>query len=269
MSTPNDDPTRRILRHGAYLCLAFRTDARRAVAEAPVAALVERLGFCDELDAADGHPPQAVAFLRRVGATPADLADDRLLGADAVVHVAAAAVEPVDRFLAGAARLLSPAAEVSVLRGVVRPTRYTGGLMHELAYAHQAVQRPGPEMPNAFLLPLSKTPAWWAKDWMERHTYFLPRYGADGRRTCQGHAPSAAPGVPCLMRRTYKGLAEPAPEGEYDFLTYFECADRDVPTFHQVCAALRDTTQNPEWSYVREGPLWHGRRVAGWGELFE
>jgi hypothetical protein len=51
-------------------------------------------------------------------------------------------------------------------------------------------------------------------------------------------------------------------------VTYFECADADVPTFHEVCAALRDVKKNPEWAFVREGPTWHGRRVATWPELF-
>jgi len=27
-------------------------------------------------------------------------------------------------------------------------------------------------------------------------------------------------------------------------------------------------TKNPEWEFVREGPTWHGRRVATWPELF-
>ena len=70
------------------------------------------------------------------------------------------------------------------------------------------------------------------------------------------------------MRRTYKNAAEPAPEGEYDFINYFECTDEDVPRFHEVCAALRDVSRNPEWRFVREGPTWQGRRVATWAELF-
>jgi hypothetical protein len=84
----------------------------------------------------------------------------------------------------------------------------------------------------------------------------------------QGHALASAAGIPCMMRRTYKNLTVPAPDDTYDFLTYFECADVDVPTFHQVCAALRDVSKNPEWTFVREGPTWHGRRVATWLELF-
>jgi len=85
----------------------------------------------------------------------------------------------------------------------------------------------------------------------------------------QGTRLRRPPGIPRLMRRTYKNPTEPAPEGAYDFLTYFECADADIPTFHEVCAALRDVTKNPEWRYVHEGPTWHGRRVGTWTELFE
>jgi hypothetical protein len=103
---------------------------------------------------------------------------------------------------------------------------------------------------------------------MERHTYFLPRFDDTGRRLTEGHALAAAAGIPCLLRRTYRSPTEPAPEGTYDFVNYFECADADVPVFHQVCTALRDVARNPEWQFVREGPTWRGRRVATWAELF-
>lgn len=71
------------------------------------------------------------------------------------------------------------------------------------------------------------------------------------------------------MRRFYKNVIEPASPGDYDFITYFECADDGVQTFHGICAALRDGKRNPEWAFVREGPTWHGRRVATWAGLFE
>jgi len=54
----------------------------------------------------------------------------------------------------------------------------------------------------------------------------------------------------------------------YEFLNYFECADADVPVLRAVCDALRDRRKNPEWEFVREGPLWQGRRVETWSELF-
>ena len=264
----NDFRSAEILRHGAYVCVKVPERARRTVASAAVPALAERLGLRNEFEPGDDHPPEAIAFLRRVGGTPAEIADDDLLHADAVVHVASATASPVAEFCAELTRLLGPGITPRVLSGVVRPMSYTGTAMHNFAYAHRVLQQPGTVMPNAFLVPMSKTGAWWAKDWMERHTYFLPRYDDAGRMVNEGHALASAAGIACLMRRTYKNRSEPAPEGAYDFLTYFECADADVQTFHEVCAALRDVARNPEWKFVREGPTWQGRRVATWPELF-
>ena len=264
----NDVRPSEILRHGAYVCLRVPASTRAAVSAAAVPELVARLGLASEFEARDGHPSEAVAFLRRLGATPGPLADEGLLGADAVVHVASAGAAPVAEFCSEIARLLGPGVAPSVLGGVVRPMLYTGNLMHNFAYAHRVIQQPGPAMPNAFLVPMSKTPEWWAKGWMERHTYFLPRFDDAGRMVNEGHALASAEGISCLMRRTYKHPTEPAPAGTYDFVTYFECSDADVPTFHAVCEALRDLKRNPEWAFVREGPTWHGRRVASWADLF-
>jgi hypothetical protein len=264
----NDVRSTEVLRHGAYVCLSVPPDARPALARRPVPALVERLGLRNEFEPGDNHPTEAVAFLRRVGATPADIADDALLQADAVVHVASPTAATVADFCAELGRALAPAVKPLVLGGVVRPMLYTGNAMHNFAYAHRVLQQAGRVMPNAFLVPMSKTADWWKKDWMARHTYMLPRYDDAGRMVSQGHALAAEAGIRCLMRRTYKHPVEPAPPGAYDFITYFECADADVPTFHAVCSALRDVTKNPEWKFVREGPTWHGRRVSTWDELF-
>jgi len=264
----NDVRSTEPLRHGAYVCVRVPADARRAVGDAPVPALAARLGLRNEFDPGEAHPAEAVAFLRRVGATPGPRDDQELLDADAVIHVASPNPATVAAFCDEAARLLAPALKPLVLSGVVKPMTYTGNAMHNFAYAHRVLQQPGSVAPNAFLVPMSKTAAWWRKDWMERHTYFLPRYDDDGRMINEGHALASAAGIDCLMRRTYKFPTEPAPDDAYDFLTYFECADADVATFHAVCAALRDTARNPEWRFVREGPTWHGRRVATWAELF-
>lgn len=256
-----------ILRYGAYVCVHAGADAR-PLAGLPVDALAVRLGLTNEFATTTGHPADAIAFLRRVDVTAGHLDDAGLLGADAVVHVASDAASKRDAFCDEVARLVAPVAACAIYRGVVRPTLYTSGAMHEFAYAHQRTQESAAAMPHAFMLPLKKTPSWWQKDWMERQTYFLPRYGDTGRMINEGHALAAAAGVPSLMRRTYKNATMPAPDGEYDFLTYFECANADVPNFHAVCAALRDSSRNPEWRFVQEGPLWHGRRVPAWASLF-
>jgi hypothetical protein len=264
----NDARSTAALRHGAYLCFQVPAAARPAVARAPVEAVADRLRFQGEFHAEGGDPPDAIAFLRRVSAAPGHVDDERLLGADAIVHVASASPERVAELCAEVMRLLPHEHAPHVLAGVVRPAVYTGNAMHDYAYAHRVLQQPGAVMPNAFLVPTRKTAAWWAKGWMERHTYILPRYDDAGRMLHEGHALAASAGIACLLRRTYKSAAEPAPAGAYDFINYFECADADVPTFHAVCAALRDTAKNPEWRFVEEGPSWHGRRVATWRDLF-
>jgi hypothetical protein len=262
----NDVRSTEPIRHGAYVCFEPPRDARRIGAD--VRALAERLGLRNEIDPGPDHPPEAIAFLRRLRAAPAQLADEGLLRATAIVHVASATPAPVAELCAELTRLLAPAAP-RVLGGVVRPMTYTGNAMYNFAYAHRVVQQPGAAAPNAFLVPMSKTAAWWQKDWMERHTYFLPRYDDAGRKIAQGHVLASAAGVASLMRRTYKHPTEPAPAGAYDFVTYFECADDAITTFHEVCAALRDVERNPEWAFVREGPTWQGRRVASWEDLFD
>jgi hypothetical protein len=269
------------IRYGAYICLSVpaagqaaqaANEAERAaaaaMAEADVPALAERLGLRNEYGSAGGDPAQSIAYLRRVSAVPGQVDDAGLLGAEAIVHVAATEPEPIAEFRAGLARLLGPAATPRVLAGVVRPLSYTGQAMFNFSYGERVLQQPAAAMPNAFLVPMSKTAAWWQKNWMERHTYFLPRYDDAGKMRDQGHALAAAPGIACLLRRTYKSPAEPATGGDFDFITYFECADADVPVFHDVCGALRDVTRNPEWEFVRERPTWHGRRTATWTALF-
>ena len=267
MPVSNDVLPRAVLRHGAYVCLA-QTGNRRVLAEAPVEALVRRLGFQSEFEAAAGHPDEAFAFLRRADATRAQIEDDHLFQTEVIIHVASPTAARVERFCEEVSRLLGAATTVAVLPGVVRPPSFTGNAMHNFAYAQQLQQQPGNAMPHAFIVPTRKTNEWWAKSWMERHTFFLPRYDDTGRMLHEGHALAAAPGIAHLMRRTYKHSTEPAPDGAYDFVNYFECADAGVAQFFAVCTALRDVARNPEWRFVREGPTWHGRRVPTWSDMF-
>jgi hypothetical protein len=258
-----------VLGHGAYLCVrGVDSGALRAAGSDALPALVARLDLRPEFKAEPTASGGTIAFLRRHAATAGVIVDEDVLEAQIVVHVSSDRPDVVDAFCSEAARFLSTAGRVRLLRGSVRARSYTGAAMNRWAYERAAVQKPGVETPNAFLLPLRKLASWWDKDWMERHTYFLPTYDGQGRMTSQGHALAAEEGIACLLRRTYRAAQEPAEAGEYDFVTYFECADRDVPVFHRVCGALRDTARNPEWRFVQEGPTWHGRRVESWSGLF-
>lgn len=266
-SLSNDVLPREVLRHGAYLCVRARDGQR--LAELGIDALVKQFGFENEFDATNGHPSDAVAFLRRVDATPRAITDEALFRAEAVVHIASGRAEPVDRLCAEMARSLEADAIVAIMRGVVRPPSFTGTAMNNFAYVQQLQQQRGDAMPHAFIVPMRKDARWFAKSWLERHTYFLPRFDDAGRLTHEGHVLTAAPGIPHLMRRTYKYATEPAPDGAYDFVNYFECADSGVPVFFEVCAGLRDVARNPEWRFVQEGPTWRGRRVRSWRDLVD
>src|SRR5215831_382348 len=71
-----------VIRHGAYVCLRPAGGADgRMLAAAGIPALAEKLGLENEFD----RPAAAtsIAFVRRIGATPAYIADDGLLHADA------------------------------------------------------------------------------------------------------------------------------------------------------------------------------------------
>ena len=104
---------------------------------------------------------------------------------------------------------------------------------------------------------------------MRRESFFLPRYDEQGRVLAKGHALAAEAGIPCITRRLYHAPDGYGRQGNYDFVGYFEFADADTPVFQAVMAGLRDVVQNPEWTYVREGPEWWGRRVRQATELWE
>src|SRR5260370_9131421 len=98
---------------------------------------------------------------------------------------------------------------------------YTSSAMFNFAYAHRVLQQPGTVMPHAFLVPMSKTPDWWKKDWMERHTYFLPRYDDSGRMLNEGHALAAAAGIAGLNAAHVQTRNRAAPDGAYASVSYF------------------------------------------------
>jgi hypothetical protein len=117
--------------------------------------------------------------------------------------------------------------------------------------------------------PQNKIASWWAMDWMQRESFFLPRYDAQQHLIAEGHALAAAAGIPCIVRRNVHAPERYGCEGLYDFVPYFEFAAEHAPIFRAVMAALRDMAQNPEWAYVREGPEWWGRRVGYAAALWE
>lgn len=161
-------------------------------------------------------------------------------------------------------RRLTDNASVTSLDGAVRVAQYTSAEMHAFANKNAGLRQSGRTRRNVVILPLSKTEEWWSKTPLDRHMYFYPHCDPQTGSRVKGHARTAEAGISTIGRRLYHNPDGHSRPGEYDFITYFECADEHVPTFDQICRALRDDRQNPEWRYVVEGPEWRGRRVLKW-----
>jgi hypothetical protein len=159
-------------------------------------------------------------------------------------------------------RRLADNASISAIDGAVRVPQYTSAEMHAYAYKHATPRQSGRLQRNVIILPMNKSAEWWAKSPLDRHSYFYPHTNGSG--PVKGHARAAEAGISTIYRRLFYNPDGVGRENEFDFVTYFECADEHLGTFDAVCRALRDKEQNPEWRYVVEGPEWRGRRVLKW-----
>jgi hypothetical protein len=135
--------------------------------------------------------------------------------------------------------------------------------MYAYAFKDASPRLSGRVQRNVIIVPVRKTAEWWEKNALDRHTYFYPHSDATGA-TVKGHARAAEAGITTIYRRLYYNPDGHGRPGEFDFISYFECADEHLATFDQIRRSLRDERQNPEWRYVEEGPEWRGRRVLKW-----
>lgn len=215
----------------------------------------------------ENQPFETIQFLMQEGELPAPPPDHDgpwLAGARYVVQVSSKYRPRLDEIETELRRRLADAASITALDGAVRYPRYSSAEMQYYVDRAAPARRSGRTYRNAIILPVRKRPDWWEQGPLERHAYFYPH--VDGGSGCpvKGHAHAAAAGLPVLFRRIFhnpNGYQQP---GEFDFITYFECADDGLSVFDEVCAALRDVAQNPEWRFVEEGPMWRGKRVLRW-----
>jgi hypothetical protein len=198
-----------------------------------------------------------------------DLPHPALSLARCLVRLEGAEPEPLLAYEKGIRELIEACGgSVETLAGVQRPRSYTSYAMTQFAYVPALPPGPGKRHPLGVVTPQNKTADWWAMHWMHRESFFLPRYDDKGQMIAKGHALAAEAGIPCVNRRLYHAPDGYGQQGSYDFVGYFEFADTDAPIFRAVMAGLRDVAQNSEWTYVREGPEWWGRRVRCAAELW-
>lgn len=108
-----------------------------------------------------------------------------------------------------------------------------------------------PAGPRAVLIPIRKSPEWWALAQDQRQAYFDPSSGI-------GHIVIGSRYAARIYRRLYHSRY--LPSSDWDFLTYFEFTSDNAAEFSELLALLRDPHHNPEWGFVdREVELWMTR----------
>lgn len=198
-----------------------------------------------------------------------DIPHPEMAKADVLVRTECATPKALDKYEEGLRALIEMrGGSVETLSGIQKPRSYTSYAMTQFAYAPALAPASGAHLPLAAVTPQNKTREWWDMNWMRRESFFLPRYDQYGRMTAKGHALATEAGIPRINRRLFhhpEGYS--LPEG-YDFVGYFEFAEESAESFRSVMASLRNTSVNPEWAYVKEGPEWWGRRVGLAKELW-
>jgi chlorite dismutase len=140
----------------------------------------------------------------------------------------------VERVQIVQATLGSPNNAAWTLTGAMSHVRYVErGEERELAARQPRLGRP--EATRAALIPVRKSPAWWALTQDERRAVFEER---------SHHIAEGLKYLPAIARQLLhsRDLGEP-----FDFLTWFEYAPADAEAFEELVHHLRQTE---EWNYV-------------------
>jgi Chlorite dismutase len=121
-----------------------------------------------------------------------------------------------------------------VLRGVISNERYVTYQEREALRATQGGLGRDHSV-HAALIPIRKSPAWWALAQDERRSIVEDQ---------SQHIRTGMKYLPAIARRLHhcRDLGEP-----FDFLTWFEYAPADAPAFEELVGLLRLTE---EWKYV-------------------
>ena len=154
----------------------------------------------------------------------------------------------------------------TALDGAVRVPQYTSAEMHAYAYKRGAARAArGASQRNVIIIPMQQDAGVVGQEPRSIGRPISIRTPiADRRPRRRATRAPPKPGISTIYRTLYYNPDGHGRADEFDFITYFECADEHLATFDQICRALRDERQNPEWRFVIEGPEWRGKRVLRW-----
>lgn len=246
-----------------FVFITLREDNEAARTRLRAAGAVVARSFFNEFDTPNGHeggPHETVQFL----AAPALQETEGIGGAGYAVHVCSKYRPRLHEAEFELRRRLGDSATFAALEGATRVPQYTSAALYAHAFKRASGRITGRVARNVIIVPIRKTPEWWALHPLERHTFFYPHTDSLTGAPAKGHARAVEDGISTIYRRLYYHPDGQGQEGAYDFITYFECADEHLETFDRIRQSLRDQRLNPEWRYVIEGPEWRGHRVLRW-----
>ena len=221
-------------------------------------------GFFNDYDADGAREPQPQETIQFLAVETTGIGRHGIGAARFVAHISANYRPRLEEVVCELKRRIGGSADIIILDGAERLPRYSSAEMHKFAYKPALLRESGRTAANSIIMPMSKTAEWWKKSALERHSYFYPHHEDATGSPVKGHAKAAEAGISKLFRRLYHNPDGYQRPNEFDFITYFECTDENLPVLDHVCLALRDERQNPEWRYVLEGPEWRGKRVLRW-----
>jgi chlorite dismutase len=130
----------------------------------------------------------------------------------------------------------APANAAWSLQGITSNVRYVE--RHEKAALVSRQEGLGrPASTRAALIPIRKTPEWWAMPQDERREIFEAQ---------SHHIGVGMKYLPAVARQLHH-CRDLSPAEPFDFLTWFEYAPADAAAFDELLHALRTS---PEWAYV-------------------
>ena len=252
------------LAYTKFLFVIPRRDDAAGITKLRTAGSTLARGFFNDYDADGSRETQPHETIHFYVSTATHLVDDGIGAARYAVQVSGKYRPRLNELELELQRRLGDAGDVLSLDGAERTPRYTSSELYEYAYRRSLPRKSGRVARNMFVLPMSKTAEWWQMTALERHAFFYPHVDSASGCPVHGHARTAEEGISSIFRRLYHNPDGYERAGEFDFVTYFECEDEHIQTFCKIHESLRDTARNPEWRYVKEGPLWRGHRVLRW-----
>ena len=169
----------------------------------------------------------------------------------------------IDKFHKSLYLALNDYFDIEYRISVTRELMYTDAATLGRLKTNAPTRGNGKDQPNAVILPLTKTTAWWAMPLDKRKQYFDKSPETLGKAQ-MGHNEVGFMYIKSIFRKLYHSRF--IDDGQ-DFMTHFEFSDSDIDAFKALMNGLRDKETNPEWGFVQEKPMFWGKRVISLAEI--